>query len=42
MPEFIIDNHTIAFTRQAMNAAHQAFPREFAEWNLAGTGTGGS
>lgn len=28
MPEYIIDNHTIAFTRQAMNAAHQAYPEE--------------
>lgn len=35
MPEYIIDSYTIAFTRQAMNAAHQAYPREFAEWNLA-------
>lgn len=35
MITFKIQEHEITFTRQATNAAHQAFPLEFAEWNLA-------
>lgn len=32
---YLINNHEIEFDRKAMKAAHQAFPLEFAEWNLA-------
>lgn len=33
--KYLINNHEIEFDRKAMTAAHQAFPLEFAEWNLA-------